>query len=421
MLEFSTSENPASMRSEWQGHIERGARRIEGLSHHPVHRYSVKTVWFDGMENLDMSARSFPQEQAFEIQQTLMSSYLLALKSFTNLRHVGLGSSVIVNDELAHALSNLPNMDELLMHGPCSTSIASPMIAVKALTLSDVPSRSQDGVSGLELCSSQRMTSLTLHGIRHPEILLCHELAQREVNFLTHIVLHVRTTQLTAVFYFLPSCRNLESIGLYPSSDNGHIPLKLPSLPADAMPRLSSFSGPVNLAHSIIPGRPVIDIEIVGLHQRDPSDFPYDWDVETLDNAILRPLVKSLVPIRRFHMALMPLSGTMLEVICQYFPQLHSLELGFDYRATNKIVMTDEDRQLMTFFGTNGCDPTHPISYLDENDTRDPDPLKASPIKLACVFNGHHLNVPCLPLYGYHTSAKLDIRSGPSQKKARWF
>ncbi|KAF9561526.1 hypothetical protein CPC08DRAFT_429496 [Agrocybe pediades] len=296
------SENPTpesaesnSTYSRWEEHIKRHLHRLEGLSHHPVHRYSVKTVKFHGINN----DHPFPQERVSELHRALISSYVLALEIFTNLRSVYLGPSIAINDDIVHALSSLANLDELQVHGPCSISIASPTIEVKMLTLSEPDAPHEDVVSGLDLCSDRRMTSLTVSdGIIHAETLLRHELAQArpEGNLLTHLVLTVKVTQLAMVFSFLERCRNLECITLSPVSDNGDIPT-LPSLRTDSMPRLASYTGPFFLARMILPGRPVTDIKILCI-----DDFPtigdmiYIVEMDINEDDILRTLLQISAP-----------------------------------------------------------------------------------------------------------------------------
>ncbi|KAF9561516.1 hypothetical protein CPC08DRAFT_801026 [Agrocybe pediades] len=372
---------------EWKERIKQGVQRMEGLSRHPAHKYSVTTMKLKGTEDLTISdlEEAFPREGVSEFYQTLVSSFLLALESFTNLRHVHLGPSITITDEFVHALSRLPNLDELVIRGPFLTSIASPMIAVKVLRLSD----NKDGVSGLGLFSGQRMTSLNLRNITSPDSLLRHEIARQEVNFLTCLVLQVEISQVPAIFSFLPSCRNLERLVISPFArtfENEHPLYRIPSLPRDSLPRLSSYIGPVKLAQSILPGRPVIDIEITGLHRREllvRREY-YGWDVETLEDTFLRPLRQTSVPLRRLYAPLLALSDKMLEVICRYFPQLQSLELGLDYRTIRRSKITKEGKRLMAFLQEN--DPSTDFnSYLAQNETGLPDSLEASPFNFAAT------------------------------------
>ncbi|KAF4623113.1 hypothetical protein D9613_001371 [Agrocybe pediades] len=340
--------------SWWIEDADYAVRRIYGLSQHPIHRHSVKMVHFEGLREGSLSSPSHRTQVELSARyRTLISTYLLALKSFTRLREVVLQSAIVVDDDVALALSNLKFMDRLRIIDcaySCSKPV-SPSITVKELFLSNF-------APTVKLFSNKRLHVLSLYGFSVP--LLSHFMTEGINNHLTDIfiALGARDSMIT-VTAFLGSCPVLERLRL-----SSRLPLSDPPqlcLPANALPRLSSYSGPAYFATSIIPGRPVQDIETTD--HRGMNLQQNDIEMEHF----LGSLHRSTGHIRKLHICHIPLSATTLVFIFQFFPRLRSLEVGFDRSTARKdqFPITAHDRDELALVREHGCGPASACSWQD--------------------------------------------------------
>ncbi|KAF9561527.1 hypothetical protein CPC08DRAFT_429518 [Agrocybe pediades] len=232
----------------------------------------------------------------------------------------------------------------------CSKPV-SPSITVKELFLSNF-------APTVKLFSNKRLHVLSLYGFSVP--LLSHFMTEGINNHLTDIfiALGARDSMIT-VTAFLGSCPALERLRL-----SSRLPLSDPPqlcLPANALPRLSSYSGPAYFATSIIPGRPVQDIETTD--HRGMNLQQNDIEMQHF----LGSLHRSTGHIRKLHICHIPLSATTLALIFQFFPRLRSLEVGFDRSTARKdqFPITAHDRDELALVREYGCGPASACSWQD--------------------------------------------------------
>ncbi|KAH7917818.1 hypothetical protein BV22DRAFT_1052175 [Leucogyrophana mollusca] len=227
--------------------LESAVTSLKSLATDPTSitaRHAVRRWWFRGMRKTSRTSRI--DTRVFEACELLANAFTSSLSSFIGLSVLNL-SFVIVQDELVETLAQLPLLQTLGLDNceiVCAKKIQLPMVTLSITQTFRFADPKPTG-EPITILSPTRLERLTLDDNRWTPAVVSSLLFLGTFHRLTYLAILVTRDQSAAFFEFLRQCPHLLSLSF---ARHTHI-VNLPAcLPADTVPLLTSYDGPLYLA-----------------------------------------------------------------------------------------------------------------------------------------------------------------------------
>ena len=323
---------------KWEKKAKGVLRKLQFIVNNPQFGKHPKLLTFSGVPKQELDELALLSEDSNGVYSSMVSTFTSALGLLSRLR-VLLLQDVDVNDDIAQGLAQLMFLKELRLQSTnFSCRKVSPLITAESLSIVDWQLDSLENdptppdTRPLELFSVEKLKSLEIHSNQHVAPCLSHLVSQGASARLTTLKITIDVYMIPVVFTFLETCPQIKTLSIASSKEIFHP--KYPKLSSSALPVLSTFSGIASLGAIIIPGRPVETVIL--------QDCWTGTILEERQALTLAAAKKSTAKVSYLSLPFMDAHPDVFGLIVEMFPNLHTLELRFNFAEEDTVDVTDE-------------------------------------------------------------------------------
>ncbi|EGO02045.1 hypothetical protein SERLA73DRAFT_166546 [Serpula lacrymans var. lacrymans S7.3] len=328
--------------------FERLLKRFETMRTDPDGddvRAMVHECHFVGLED----SRNLLSNEAFQIHyrnlpkvletiQATTKAFVSLLSALPNIRILHL-SWIDLDDEIWNILEALPNLDALVLNECQMAGGSERHMSLKTFNMSSsgIPNHLRLSTP-LQILAPSRLTELTLEDEYCTGAVLSSLISLGTFHHLTHLAVHVEETTVDKFLTLLRAAPRLKTLKISGCHNISRYPHALPS---DVVPLLTSYDGPLHLAHLFTTNRPVTDVKLRLSIPQGQNSINSLFLSDQIGSS-MASLSRSTIGVKCLALSGITSSLDSLDAVTAYLPDLRELDVSFSRLPSFPLPLDEE-------------------------------------------------------------------------------